>query len=159
MKRSWWVVLLVLAAVAVSYFVRVTEDRSVDFERVTVYLSNSELGSNENCGAVFPVTRTLDEPQDTPIEAAFRELLKGPTQAEEEEGYFSNININTTVRSITITDNTAFIDFSSELNQGVAGSCLVLAIQSQIVSTALQFEEVQGVVISVNGETEGILEP
>jgi len=41
----------------------------------------------------------------------------------------------------------------------VAGSCRVGAIRAQIEETLKQFPTVQNVIISVNGNTENILEP
>ena len=51
------------------------------------------------------------------------------------------------------------MDFSRELNDGVAGSCKVMAIRSQITQTLKQFSEIKGVVISVDGEAEEVLQP
>ncbi|OGN00446.1 MAG: hypothetical protein A3B91_04345 [Candidatus Yanofskybacteria bacterium RIFCSPHIGHO2_02_FULL_41_29] len=90
---------------------------------------------------------------------AIAELLKGPVGAEKEEGFFTSINPDTKVNGIVLGEGVARIDFDENLNEGAAGSCKVQAIRSQITETLKQFPEVKEVVISVNGSSEGILEP
>jgi spore germination protein GerM len=53
----------------------------------------------------------------------------------------------------------ARVDFDEQLNYQVGGSCRVMAIRAQIEQTLKQFSTVDSVIISVNGQTEGILEP
>ena len=52
-----------------------------------------------------------------------------------------------------------YVDFSKELGIGVAGSCRVEAIRSQITETLKQFKNVENVIISIEKETENILQP
>jgi hypothetical protein len=51
------------------------------------------------------------------------------------------------------------VDFGSSFNRGVAGSCRVAAIKAQIETTLNNLPDIDSVVISVNGQTKGILEP
>ena len=53
----------------------------------------------------------------------------------------------------------AKIDFDSNLEKNVGGSCRVAAIRNQITQTLLQFKTVQSVIISIDGRTEDILQP
>ena len=91
--------------------------------------------------------------------AALSELINGPTTEEKNQGFFSLINTNTKIQNLNIRDSIAFVDFSEELEQEVAGSATVILIRSQIEKTLKQFESIDNVVISINGRTEDILQP
>lgn len=90
---------------------------------------------------------------------AIQELLEGPTAEEVEAGLMTSIPEGTQLRDIEIIDGTARVDFSQELDEDVAGSATVTAIRNQIEMTLLQFETVDEVIISVEGETEEVLQP
>lgn len=125
--------------------------------RVRLFYSNAGRGSDRDCAKVFAVTRRIPK---TPAiaEAALNELLAGPTGAEQGKGYGSEIPSGTRLRDITIEQGVARADFSSELNSA-AGACRVTAIRSQIERTLRQFPTVKSVVISVEGKTQGVLQP
>ncbi len=91
--------------------------------------------------------------------AAIEELLEGPTAEEKEAGLMTLIPEGTQLQNIEIVDGTAQVDFNQQLDEGVAGSAMVAGIRNQIEQTLLQFETVDEVVISVEGETEEILQP
>jgi hypothetical protein len=91
--------------------------------------------------------------------AALEALLAGPTEAELAEGLTTAINDGVVLQDLVIADGVATADFSARLNEDVAGSAMVMAIRGQIEQTLLQFETVNEVVISVDGETEEVLQP
>jgi spore germination protein GerM len=134
---------------------------------IKVYFSSTKEDPNSlNCEQTYArertVTRLSSVDKAEPGELAYlaiAELLKGPTENEKAEGYFTSINGGTKVQNIIISEKTATIDFNSVLNEGVAGSCKVMAIRSQISGTLMQFPGVENVIISVNGESEEILQP
>lgn len=64
-----------------------------------------------------------------------------------------------TLRSLTIEDGVATADFSQELRAYGGGSARVEDIREQITQTLLQFPTVDEVIIAVEGETEGVLQP
>jgi hypothetical protein len=112
-----------------------------------------------DCSAVEPIKRIVKK-TDAPARAALMELLAGVTTEEKEQGYYSSLpEGNIAIQKLSIEDGTAFVDFSEGLETGVAGSCRVLHIRSQIEATLKQFETVKEVVISINGRTEDILQP
>ena len=90
---------------------------------------------------------------------ALLELLKGTTSAEEDKGYLSSIPAGVTINSLSISKGTAYVDFNEKLGEGVGGTCLVDRIRGQITQTLKQFSTVDKVVISINGESEAILQP
>jgi len=91
--------------------------------------------------------------------AAINQLLDGPTQNESESGIFSMINPGTVVYDLTLEGEVATIDFNAKLQEGVAGSATVMAIRNQIEKTLLQFDYINEVVISIDGDSEEILQP
>lgn len=90
---------------------------------------------------------------------AIEELLKGPTAEEEKSGYFTSLNDGVKLKSISIENGVARVDFDPELEKAVGGSCRVSAIRTQITRTLLQFPSVKSVIISIDGRTEDILQP
>lgn len=128
--------------------------------KVKVYFSNNELDPEISCNKVFPVEREIQNNGSTTSGAVF-ELLKGPTQAEKDQGYYTSINDGVNLQSLKIglETGTAWADFNDQLGYQVGGSCRVSAIRAQIEQTLLQWPDVKKIVISINGRTEDILQP
>ncbi len=125
-------------------------------KEISVYFLDIE-GQQEE---LVEVKRTIPhEPGISYPFAAINQLLNGPTEDESERGIFSMINPGTVVYDLTIEDGVAIVDFNEKLQEGVAGSASVMAIRNQIERTLLQFDDINEVVISINGESEEILQP
>ena len=93
-------------------------------------------------------------------EAVLRELLKGPTAAERWQGLASLIPEGAALRSVSVTETgVARADFSEGLQQGIGGSMRVLGIRQQIETTLMWISGITSVIVSVEGQTEGILQP
>ena len=113
---------------------------------------------NFDCSTVVASERKI--PKTSAVaRAAIVELLNGPTVAEQNAGLTSSLNTGVENQALTIDQGTARIDFTNRLQEGVGGSCKVAAIRAQITETLKQFPTVQNVVISIDGETEEILQP
>jgi hypothetical protein len=127
---------------------------------VKVFFSNNNLDPEVSCNKVFAVERTIPKTQAV-AQAALEELLKGVTEAEKTNGYFTSINDGVEIKSVALNFNTGTIraDFSDQLEFQVGGSCRVSAIGAQITETLKQFNTVENVIISINGRTEDILQP
>lgn len=123
---------------------------------VRVFFNHTGRSAGE-CEAVWPVGRAV-EPTEGGVRAALTELLEGPTRAERDRGFLTNIPPGVRVRSVRVVEGTAHADFDRTLDQ-VAGSCRVLAIRAQIERTLLQLPAVRDVVISVEGDTTAVLQP
>lgn len=124
---------------------------------VKVFFSNTQKDPNMSyCSRVYAVTRSISQ---TPAiaRAALEELFKGPTQDEKSKGYLTSLPSGVAIQSLRVDSKTAYVDFNARLESG--GSCKVAAIVSQITETLKQFDTVGKVVISINGATEGILQP
>lgn len=124
-----------------------------------VYFGSTTKDPNaENCEKVYAVSRKVVKTEAVG-RAALLELLKGTTSAEEDKGYLSSIPAGVTINSLSISKGTAYVDFNEKLGEGVGGTCLVDRIRGQITQTLKQFSTVDKVVISINGESEAILQP
>ncbi len=105
---------------------------------------------------LYAVEREFPVPQDMGT-YVLNELLEGPTQEEREEGFSTAIDEDTSLISFHVEEGMGYTDFSEELD--ASGSATVTMIREQIENTLLELENVEDVVISIEGETEGILQP
>ena len=124
---------------------------------VQVFWSDNSAAVAGDCSVVESFEREIPQTQAVG-QAALSELLTGPTTEEESSGFSSNIPDDVSVNSLRVEDGVAYADFSPELNNA-AGSCRVTAIYNQINETLMQFSSVNEVEISVDGETEAVLQP
>lgn len=117
----------------------------------------SPSGETMVCAAVTPTERRV--PYTLAVaHAALTELLGGTNTPERMQGLTSSIPEGVTIKSLTIIDGVAKVEFSHALETG--GSCRVAAIRAQIESTLKQFPTVTSVVISTEGNTpEESLQP
>ncbi|MBU3896000.1 GerMN domain-containing protein [Patescibacteria group bacterium] len=120
---------------------------------VSVYFLNEQ----DDCQPSSFVSRIIPKTQAV-ARSALEELLKGPTLSEKRMGFSTSINELVEIQDLTIENGTAKVDFSDEL-EVAGGSCRVSAVRGQIVKTLEQFPSVSQVIISINGETETILQP
>ena len=138
---------------------------------VKVYFQNSEGDPNfTDCSIVYPVERTVTVTDQSNlasqlVDAALSNLLAGPTEADKNNGFISQLPAEgVVVQKIEVTKDPAGknifrVDFNQSLQQGVAGSCRVTGIRAQITQTLKQFAGVDDVVISIDGKTDEILQP
>ena len=125
-------------------------------ENVDVFFLNINAEQEE----LIKVTRSVSITGGKSLpELAIEELLYGPHNEETESGIFSMINPETVLYSLNLENGVATVDFNQKLQENIAGSATVIAIRNQIEKTLLQFEYIKKVVISINGETEEILQP
>jgi len=125
---------------------------------VQVFFGNHKLDPDVLLEEAFPTTRIVPKNQAI-ARVALDELLKGPTEKEQEDGYYSSINSGVKVQSLSIINGVARVDFNPQLEYEVAGSTRVGAIKTQIIQTLTQFPTVKDVIISIDGRTEDILQP
>ena len=120
-----------------------------------VYFFNNNLEPEESCNKTFAVPRVVPKTQSV-LKLALEELLKGPTSNEKKLGFETQITSEVRLNSVIIVGDTATVDLSKDQS---GGSCRIGIVASQIANTAKQFSNVKNVTISVNGATEGILQP
>ena len=82
-------------------------------------------------------SRVLQVPENfiSQEELALWVLLAGPSEEELKDGYYTNINQGVKINNFKIDKGVAYVDFDKTLEEGLAGSCLVTAVRSQIEQT------------------------
>jgi hypothetical protein len=124
-----------------------------------IYFPNKNLDSETTCLKVFPVTRSVSAEKLT-LKGILDLLLKGLTDKEKEDGYSNSIPENVKINFINDEGSIVKIDFSKDIENGVAGSCRVTAIRAQIYWTVISFDKnARSVIISVDGDVRGALQP
>jgi len=130
-----------------------------EYMTIKVFMGNFEFDPDATyCDKTYPVTRMIPKTKAV-ANAAVTELLKGISMQEEDDGYLTSINAGVKIQSLTIKDSTAYIDFNQALQDKVGGSCLTARIRSQITQTLKQFPSIKNVIISIDGNSETILQP
>lgn len=98
------------------------------------------------------------------LEAALRELIAGPTDAEEARGLASTIPEDTRVHALTLTGSTVTVDLSAAFEQG-GGTAMMSSRLNQLFYTLTQPAEVNEVSLRIEGVAvqrfsgEGLLVP
>ena len=136
----------------------IPEPPKEEFITVKVFFNNDRLDPEFSCNKVFPVEREILKTEAV-ARAALQELLKGPTAAEKEAGFFTSIKPGVKIQKLSVEEGLAKVDFNEQLEFQVGGSCWVSAIRAQITEILKQFPTVNQVIISINGRTEDILQP
>lgn len=146
--------------VVVTTTITTTTDAAVkETMNLLVYFINTKKDpAMLDCSKVYPVVRTFPK-AITPGQIAVEALLQGPTEQEKNDGFVSTIPANAKLIKLTIVNGVATANFDRTFNQGVGGSCRVIAMRSQVAETLKQFSTVKEVVLAVEGKTEDILEP
>ncbi len=126
-----------------------------------IFFSNSKKSDGVDCSLVYPVQRVLQVPENfiSQEELSLWALLAGPSEEELKDGYYTNINQGVKINNFKIDKGVAYVDFDKTLEEGLAGSCLVTAVRSQIEQTLKQFPEIKEVHISIEQRSEDILQP
>lgn len=91
--------------------------------------------------------------------AGFGTALPLPTEVLAYPGRGPDWGTRVRLLDVRVENGVATANFSRELRAYGGGSTRVLLIRSQIECTLKQFPSVQDVVIAVEGQTEGVLEP
>jgi hypothetical protein len=134
------------------------EDESAaagDTAIVEVYFANPDV---EPEPAVFPVEREVEVP--AVLAGALGELLEGPSEEEEEEGFTSFFSTETAdlLESVRLDDDgVAYVDFDASLPEVIpeastsAGSA---TLTEALDATATQFDTVDEAVYRLEGDVD-----
>jgi spore germination protein GerM len=133
---------------------KMTNEAPLGRQTVDIFL----VRSGESGEEFIPVAREIGTDME-PAWLALQELLAGPRAEETADGLSTAIPETAILQRLDIEDGIAYPDFSQDLQAGVAGSARVMAIRSQIEETLKQFPEVNEVVISIDSQSEDILQP
>jgi spore germination protein GerM len=104
--------------------------------------------------SLSPVQRKVVEKEQ--VQDALRELIEGPSGAEQRKGFVTALPGNLRLRSVQIKNKMAVLDFNAALGEGAGGTILLNRLD-QIVYTATQFQGIQRVEITINGRRQKTL--
>lgn len=121
----------------------------------SVFFNNTVKDPNLlDCSKVYPVERTADE--DAIFEEILMLLFEGPTDEEKKQGYVTAIPDDIVINFIVRNNGKMHVDFKPF---HIAGACATAAFAAQVTQTLLAIPGTKEVVISIMGQTEGILQP
>lgn len=110
---------------------------------IVVYFRNIHMGDRGDCGAVFPVIRSIRR-SPRAIQDAIGALLKGPTTEEMQKGYRTTLPGGLRLQQISLDSGTARLTFNTEIDR-ILDSCSSVAMRRQIRMTVAQFSRVRQV--------------
>ena len=117
------IIIVVLAAAGLVYYIlRTTREMpgipQEEYMTVKVFFNNNQMDPEFSCNKVFPAEREILKTQAV-ARAALTELLKGPTDTEKAQGFFTSINPEVKIQQLTIDPPTgggvAIVDFDEQL--------------------------------------------
>jgi len=109
------------------------------------------LKLDEKSEKIYLSTVKRKLPDKQILSLTLEQLIKGPTAYEKGLGYITAVPSHLKIRNIDIKGTTAEIDFNGVIEEGAAGDILLKRVQ-QIVNTATQFDNVQSIIIKINGQ-------
>lgn len=101
------------------------------------------------------VVRNVEKGED-PMKVAIQSLLNGPTQTEQEKGYFNEIPPNTRLISIFNGDSEIRVNFSGEFESGGGSNSIRLRME-QVIKTIQALEKNKPVYVEVDGRELNVL--
>lgn len=111
--------------------------------------------SSTTCAEVAGFERVIPS-DDDPIRAAFEQLLTGPTAAEAATGVWSWFGPATVglLEEVTLAAGRLTLDFANfaTVIPNASSSCGSAALLAQLTATAFQFDEVDSVAFSFDGD-------
>lgn len=102
----------------------------------------------QKCAVTYPVERTLPKGADT-LRFALEELMKGPTDADVQEGAVSYLPEGLSLKSVSVKDGVATVVVGTSAQSSSIGTCRSIAYRSQLTSTMKQFPNVRDIVFKV----------
>ncbi|MFN2252666.1 MAG: GerMN domain-containing protein [Candidatus Promineifilaceae bacterium] len=158
MKHFAWTATFLVAVLFFALAACTGADGAANSETSRTYIYLIALGDNGQSGekigcddSVIPVEVEI-EPTTAPITAALQTLLGSDDQYYGQSGLYNVFyQSDLSVESIDIENGEAIIRLMGDLQLG--GVCDSPRVQAQLEQTALQYETVGSVMITVNGET------
>jgi len=114
---------------------------------IKVYFLKNSCSNLHSVMRVIPAYRSITR-------ASIEELLKGPNTRESALGIFSITNPAERIRSVSVQEGMAYLDFYPSILR--VSRCNVSALKTQISRTLGQFPQ-RNIVITVEGEKENPL--
>ena len=111
-----------------------------------------EQGEEIGCGDSVVAVERMINPAADPLQAALEELLSIDTDFYLNTGFYNALyQSDLSLASLELGDDgTAYVDLTGDLMLG--GTCDSPRVEAQIEQTALQFDDVTGVEVTLDGE-------
>lgn len=176
--KSLWgmlmgLVVVIILIIAGWYIIRAIDERGkataspssspiAETMSLTIYFDNDQNNPNAmNCGAVYPVTRTVSRTA-TVATASLQELFKGPTTTEQARGYHSLFSERTAglLRNVRVQDGVAYVDLQDmrQLIPSASASCGGAQFMAEMNATVTQFPTVEKAIYAINGDPAAFYE-
>jgi len=133
---------------------------TISSKRVKIFFANSKINQNrKDCRRVYQVERMVNN-DDSVEKMTLKELFKGPTVEEADNGYYSWFSQATAdiLRDFEIKNETAYVYLKNIRliipNININATCDSAQFLSEIGNTLKQFSIVKKVVISIWGNPE-----
>jgi spore germination protein GerM len=127
-----------------------------------LYFANSTKDPDvQNPEVTYPVNVTVKAGKDEDVARnILDELLKGPSPDHKSKGYYTALPPKAKVNFLKFEKGTIHVDFDNAINKG-GGSCDMEQRRSQIENTLRNIpgHEVKKVIISVNGDSQNVMQP
>ncbi len=128
---------------------------------IKVYYSNSKLNETGDCDIVHPLAREIEKTESVAY-LSLKELFKGPTESEKNEGYSSFFSKETEgiLKSVEIKDETAYVNLTDirMIIPNASSSCGSSQLLSQMENTLGQFPSVKRIIFAIEGDPEPFYE-
>ncbi len=92
-----------------------------------------------------------------PLTETLKQLLYGPTASEKSNSLITNIPDKTTLLSVSIRNNIAYVNLSKEFEYNPSGKESTLAQLKQIVYTTTEFPNIKSVQILIEDKVKTYL--
>jgi len=127
----------------------------IKIETVDIYLLKGEKSKGLTYLEYVPVKRPLKKGQKR-LFSALKELLKGPSVQEREQGYNTEIPPETKLLGITSSETSQTINLSDDFQIG-GGTDSMKARVYQLIKTATQSSEGKDVYLELDGEKAEVI--
>lgn len=130
---------------------------SAQSNSIKIFLGNSVQNPNsEDCGKVFAVKRQIPRTRAV-ARAALDELLKGVTETEKAQNYYSTFpeESRSVLKKLNVKKGAAYIDFRANVEEvlnGASSSCGSETFFAQIENTLKQFPSIKKVFYAIEGK-------
>lgn len=141
-------------------FLLINGEKTTDKNSVSVYFIKN---SGDTEFKITPVKRKLSD-EKTKISIAVEELLKGPTEKEKKQGFFTEIPSETKLLGIKETEEKIKINISEDFESGGGSTSMDIRLK-QLIKTVNSAEKVKPVYLELDGKEvsaiggEGIIVP
>jgi len=113
---------------------------------------------NEKSGKIYLSTVKRKVRKESVLASALNHLVRGPSLVEENKGYATALPKNIKIKKVKISNRTAIIDFNSAIEKNATGNIMISRLD-QIIYTATQFNNIDCVIIKINGKFKNSIGP